>query len=146
MTQQRCVFCNAKLETMVINRCCHSDKKKNPSLLSPGTDESGPGYPFSETPFKEKFHPNERYFSELGKDKTGPKVVKSMEHYVANEWDAKAFLNNWHHIPISRSGKVKTTLYNECCNGDCDIQEINETGLDQRCCDQGCRYQEVLDF
>ena len=34
----------------------------------------------------------------------------------------KAFLKNWHHIPISRSGKVKTTLYNECCNDDCDIQ------------------------
>ena len=74
---------------MVINRCCHPDKKKSPSPLSPGPDESGPGYPFSETPFKEKFHPKERYFSELGKDKTGPKMVKTMEHYVANEWDAK---------------------------------------------------------
>ena len=106
MTQQRCVvssttplslsvvkytfqFCNAKLKSMVVKRCCHSDKKKNPSPLNPSPDESGPGYPFSETPFKENFHPNERYFSELGKDKTGPKVVKTMEHYVANVWDAK---------------------------------------------------------
>ena len=74
---------------MVVKRCCHSDKKKNPSPLNPSPDESGPGYPFSETPFKEKFHPRERYFSELGKDKTGPKVVQTMEHYVANVWDAK---------------------------------------------------------
>ena len=86
---------------MVINRCCHPDKKKNPSPLSPGPDESGPGYPFSETPFKEKFHPKERYFSELGKDKTGPKVVKTMEHYVANEWDAKDRVDKLRLRPVS---------------------------------------------
>ena len=86
---------------MVINRCCHPDKKKSPSPLSPGPDESGPGYPFSETPFKEKFHPKERYFSELGKDKTGPKVVKTMEHYVANEWDAKDRVDKLRLRPVS---------------------------------------------
>ena len=45
-----------------------------------------------------------------------------------------------------RHGETAGTPFQNQSNPIFNFREINETGLDQRCCDQGCRYQEVLDF
>jgi hypothetical protein len=52
-----------------------------------------------------------------------------------SKWSASSFLKTWHHTPISRAGKVKTTLYKECCDGDCDMGEILESGIQKDCCE-----------
>ena len=73
------------------------------------------------------------------------KVTNAMKDVKLPKWSATAFLKTWHHTPISRAGKFKTTMYQECCNGDCDVHEILETNINQECCSEGCRYEEVLE-
>ena len=70
-------------------------------------------------------------------------ITKDMK---LSRWDASSFLKTWHHrVAMPRVGKVKTTLYQECCAGECDMDEITETCLNQECCEEGCRYEEVLE-
>lgn len=73
------------------------------------------------------------------------KLYELTKDVKLSKWSASSFLKTWHHTPISRAGKVKTTLYQECCNGDCTPNEVLETTMNQECCSEGCRYEEVLE-
>ena len=55
----------------------------------------------------------------------GPKPDRSslsLHENSVTKMDVSQFLKTWKHIPISRSGKVKTSLYHECCDGSCSLR------------------------